>query len=62
MSTMIDDRDGYNPPRGKRANFGTIGRRHIKCAGLGGPCGEPAVMKSGRLWFCRWHAPRGSEG
>lgn len=43
MSTMIDDREGYNPPRPK-GNWGTI-RRTIKCAGEAGiECNRPGTL------------------
>lgn len=45
-----------------RANFGSIGRTNIRCAGMGGEiCNRARVIKGGRLWYCRGHAPRGCE-
>lgn len=42
-------------PGRPRANFGTIGfGSRIKCA----DCDRPGVVKSGKLWLCRSHAPR----
>lgn len=62
MGTMIDDREGYNPPRGRFGDFGGP-RRKMPCAGFADEtCKREGVKKGGKLWYCAVHAPRGSEG
>lgn len=63
--TQLDPQDGYDTPPPKRfANFGTIGRRsYVRCAGFAGEtCRRDGTLKGGKLWYCVYHAPRGSEG
>lgn len=64
MSELEDLDDEFTPTRSKkRGNFGTIvGYQRIKCSASGIKCGMPAIKKSGPFWYCRHHAPRGSEG
>lgn len=66
MSELDDLHDFTPPPRQKsgrpRANFESIGRTNIKCAGMGGvSCNRAGIIKGEKLWYCRGHAPRGCE-